>query len=97
MEQLTAQDFQNYNHPMWFSIPDYMRPGLADWIVFGYKPGGFLRAIISNDFMAAAMAADSVNKRALWQYAHFLFNSAPGNSYGPDALNTWKGLTYEPA
>lgn len=66
----------------WEWIPDYMREGMMNWIERGVLPGGFLTAILSNDFMGACNKADETNSRNLMNYAKFLYNAAPTGSFG---------------
>lgn len=50
------------------------------WSMGGYPVlGSFLSAILENDLMAAVAAADDINRTALWVYAQFIYNVAPGN------------------
>lgn len=52
--------------------------------------GGFLGALLSNDFMGAAGKADDDNQRALIGWAKFLYNHVPSGSYGsPGAFSKW--------
>lgn len=71
-------------------IPGHMRQGIKDYILHGYPPGGFLTALLRNDFMSAAGKADSENAAALIGWARFLYNHVPSGSYGsPEAVERW--------
>lgn len=63
-------------------IPDYMRGGLADYILHGLPPGDFLQAVISNDLKEAVGRADETNQRCLPEYIKFLYNHAPIGCWG---------------
>ncbi len=71
-------------------VPDHMRAGMARYVVLGILPGGFLRAVLSNDLMEAGRAADDENRRRLFDYVMFLINYAPSDCYGSaDAMQAW--------
>jgi hypothetical protein len=63
-------------------VPRYMWPGVARYVLLGVRPGSFLRAIIEGDYFEACRRADDINREALWKYAMFLHNYAPGGCFG---------------
>ena len=63
-------------------LPDYMRDGMRLYMEHGIEPGGFLTAVLCNDLMTAAGAADSTNRHLLFEYTSWLYNRAPPSSYG---------------
>lgn len=65
-----------------YRIPDGMIEGLENYFNHRFKQGGFLHAILCNDFMEAARCADYQNMDNMPAYAHFLYNFAPIGSYG---------------
>jgi hypothetical protein len=74
-------------------LPERCREGIRRWIEEGILPGSFLRAVLSNDFMAAVCRADDFNRPHLVDFAHFLHGYAPSGCFGsPDVLQTWRGL-----
>lgn len=78
------------------ALPQYMWRGVVMWSVFGVKPGGFLRAIIAGDLYAACDRADDTNIKRLADYAFFFYNYAPSAAKGPQALDSWEGMAFEP-
>jgi len=71
-------------------IPEHMWSGVVNYFVHRLPPGAFMTAILSNDFMDAAGRADWLNKAALANWAEFLYNYVPRNSYGsPEAVAAW--------
>lgn len=71
-------------------IPPHMRDGIKLYILHGVPPGGFLSALLSNDFMGATGKADAENAASLIGWARFLYNHVPTGSYGsPDAFSRW--------
>lgn len=71
-------------------IPGHMLGGIKRYILNGIPPGGFLSALLSNDFMGAVGKADDENCRRLHGWAQFLYNYAPNGCHGsPDAFSEW--------
>lgn len=71
-------------------IPQHMVGGVKRYILDGIPPGGFLTALLSNDFMGAAHKADDENAACLMGWARFLYNHVPGGSFGsPACFNAW--------
>lgn len=81
----------------WYDIPDYMRAGLARYMLRGTPPGHFLTNVLCNDLMGALGRADDANLAALSSYGYFLYNQAPNGSYGSvEKFKAWvaqNGLT----
>ena len=69
-----------------FRIPDYMIDGIANYIVHGLEPGGFLHAVLSNNLVEAAVRADSNNVQNLPAYAMFLECCAPRGCWGSETV-----------
>ena len=66
------------------------KEGLRRYFYEGQPAGHFLMAVLKNDFMNTCARADDKNKRILFQYCKFLYNSAPHGSYGSsDNVNKW--------
>lgn len=71
-------------------IPNHMWEGMANYFIDHNEVGSFLRLAISNDYAAAAGAADSENLHALLGYIQFMYNEAPCGSHGsPEAYKAW--------
>ena len=71
-------------------IPDYMREGLRQWVMFGRTPGDFLTAVLQNDLKMACMRADPVNLTKLRTYIWFLHNEVPHCSGSSTAFDDWR-------
>jgi hypothetical protein len=78
------------------ALPQYMWRGVVMWSVFGVKPGGFLQAIIAGDLYKACDRADGTNIQRLDDYAFFFYNYVPSEAKGPQALDSWTGMAFEP-
>ena len=63
-------------------LPEHMRDSMERYIQHGVEPGGFMFSILENDFVHAYQRADQTNKRALANYALFLFEYAPSECWG---------------
>lgn len=71
-------------------IPQHMVGAVKRYILHGIPPGGFLTALLSNDFMGAANKADDENSAALMGWARFLYNHVPAGSFGsPARFDAW--------
>ncbi len=76
-----------------YVIPEGCRSGLELYISDGLHPGGFLSAILENDFVRAAGAADAENMANLPAYANYLYNHIPGNAWGsPTIVQDWMDM-----
>lgn len=64
------------------TIPLPSRDALIMHILYGIEPGGFIDAVLCNDFMYAVQKADGENIKLLRVYANFLYNYAPHACYG---------------
>lgn len=64
------------------SIPDHMVKPIQDYLVKGCRPGGFLTAVLSNNFIDAIGRADSKNLENIHAWAMWLFNECPSNAWG---------------
>lgn len=54
------------------------------------EPGGFVYAMLCNDFVGAAMRADSWNKEKLVDYAMWLANRMPPAAWGSkERVDAW--------
>jgi hypothetical protein len=76
-------------------IPEHMHHGVVCWVVFGYKPGHFLSALIEGDFYEMINRADDVNRNRFADYARFFYNYSPSGCWGRGALKDWKGMLPE--
>ena len=71
-------------------LPKHMRDGARRYIEHGIKPGSFLTAVICNDFTAAFMRADDINRAALPDFGRFFEGEAPDACWGsPEIFNAW--------
>jgi hypothetical protein len=79
-------------------LSDPTAESLVRYIVFGARPGSFLTAALSNDFIQVALRADLHNQHAIGELARFLEHYAPRDSYGsPTKMRNWQGLEADKA
>lgn len=71
-------------------LPDYMRPGLVRFILFGIRPGSFLCAVLADEAEIARNRADSTNAGLIERYRDFLEFEAPDDCWGSsDKVRAW--------
>ena len=70
-------------------IPLHMHDAVVRYVEHGIRPGSFLSAVFSNDFMGACNCADDVNRCCLFEYGRLLFSMPLGCHGSPDAVLEW--------
>lgn len=87
---IAARFVRNTDEEGYGKIPEQTRNGLALYLEEGVEPGGFLKAVLSNDLMKAMDKADIENKKALPWLAMLLYNHVPAAAYGsPENVSRW--------
>jgi len=80
----TLLNFDNYR------LTEQSKESLYNYFVHGLEPGGFMTSVLCNDLYGAAGRADFVNIDLLGEYAKWLVNHAPYQSYGsPEIVKGW--------
>ena len=77
----------------WEVDDEYATP-MFNYLVFGYSPGSFFTAVLSNDFMRAMQSSHPANTiPALKKLAGWMFNELPPEAWGDlDTVNQWMNL-----
>lgn len=77
--------------PSYDTIPAaHMVGAVRRYLEQGLEPGGFLRALLSNDLRGAVMRADGVNVARIPEWVAWLENNMPTGSWGsPEAYDAW--------
>lgn len=71
-------------------LPDHMKQEARAYVDRGRSPGGFLRAVLSNDLMMAFSRADDANERHMKQWTMWLYNDIPSAAWGDaEAVEAW--------
>lgn len=65
-----------------YDIPTHMHDAVIRYVVRHQPQGDFFMAVVSNDFMGAAGAADGFNRHALHRWASLVWNEFPAQSHG---------------
>ena len=63
-------------------LPEHMQAPMQRYMEQGIHPGDFLIAVLNNDLREAVYRADHVNRAALADIVQWLYNEAPGHSWG---------------
>jgi hypothetical protein len=75
---------------LYTKLPPHMRTGAELYVEHGVLSGGFLRAVLENDLVKAFGAADGLNTYAMPDWASWLYNDAPSDSWGsPEKVKSW--------
>lgn len=71
-------------------LPERCHAGLADYIMKGAEPGGFLCALLGNDLRDAIARADDENRKRIVDYVAFLNSKAPARCWGSrERVDAW--------
>lgn len=71
-------------------LPEHMRDGARGYVEFGLAPGGFLSAVLENNFVDAFGKADAINRASLHDWAIWLWNEAPSDCWGSrEKVRAW--------
>lgn len=81
--------FKRHYDTAYAHIPEHMRDGARRYLENGIKPGGFMTAVLENNFSEAVMRADTTNIGLLKNYQAFL-RAVPKACWGsPEAVHQW--------
>lgn len=73
-----------------YGLPVYMVDQMYWYLAKRIPPGGFLQAVLENNLVEAFGRADECNANALKDYARFIYNEIPTNSWGSaTTVKTW--------
>ena len=71
-------------------IPEHMRSGVKRYLENGIRPGDFLIAILENNLVQSVGRADKINQAHIIEWANFLYNEMPMESWGSkEKVNAW--------
>jgi hypothetical protein len=74
-------------------IPGRIKDSIDAYVETGIPLGGFLSAVMENDFMSAASRADSTNAPYLQEIASYVYNNVPSAAFGsPERVKAWREL-----
>ena len=71
-------------------MPSHTMEALDRYFIMGLKPGGFVSAMVADDYKKALACADHVNRARFWHVATWLMRYAPKGSTGSyEILKDW--------
>lgn len=72
------------------NLPSETFEALRNYVENHRAPGGFLRAVLSNDLMEAVAQANCESLDALPEICGYVFSELPGDCWGsPEAVEAW--------
>jgi hypothetical protein len=81
---MKTPSFEGYN------IPEHTQESLTNYIERGYKPGGFLTAVLCNDLFGSLSSADHLNKDCLEDIVRWIYMNLPPSMYKTENnINAW--------
>ena len=73
-----------------FYIPPHTKDTIDNFVSKGWKPGGFVRSVLANDFLGAFGAADENNTLHMRAIAAYVYNEVPMDCRGSyEAVEAW--------
>jgi hypothetical protein len=74
----------------YYDVPQHTRESFENYILHGYRPGSFLSAVLTNNFVSAVCCADTENKKYLIDIAKWMIHNAPAVCWGSEqAVTNW--------
>lgn len=75
---------------MGMEIPLHTCETLHNYLIHGYKPGGFCESMLAKDYDRAITIADTANRQRFWAIATWIRENAPIDSHGSyDIIEHW--------
>jgi hypothetical protein len=65
---------------------NYLDEGIENYLMYGFEPGGFLSALLTNNLWLASCRADHWNSQNLAQIAKTVFLNMPQGSIGDEKI-----------
>jgi hypothetical protein len=84
------EELEQLNHNQEHNIPRRTKDTIDNYVLKGWKPGGFVHAMLANDLKGACGAADSINRRYIFEICSYIYNHTPYQSQGSyQAVDEW--------
>ena len=75
---------------MGMEVPYHTCETLQNYLIHGYKPGGFCESMLAKDYDRAITIADTANRQRFWAIATWIRENAPEGSWGSyDTIENW--------
>lgn len=73
-----------------YKVPNHTLDGIRTYVEDRLPPGGFLRAVLSNNLHLACLEADDWNREALPDIVTYLHWEVPSSCWGsPELVEKW--------
>lgn len=73
-----------------YEVPVHLHEGIISYIREGRPTGSFLRAVLANDLVEAALRADLQNRRCLANVALFVYHTMPSGAWmSAEQVDIW--------
>lgn len=80
------------NHGEYWEVPERTLSAIDRWVVYGVQPGGFVRAVLTNNLRTACGYADLENSGVLCEIVKYCVNEIPSYCWGTEEIvNNYKG------
>jgi hypothetical protein len=63
-------------------IPGHTAVTIENYLLYGYEPGGFVTAMLTQDLYRACMIADQVNSEYFTEIGKWIYSAMPAASFG---------------
>jgi hypothetical protein len=71
-------------------IPVHTQETITSYLIRGWKPGGFVTAMLAGDLFRAVSSADIANRQVMWAIGKFIATRLPAGSWGDyDSVHNW--------
>lgn len=81
---------KNFYEFGYLDIPEHTQDALENYFLRGWRPGGFVTAVLANDLMRACVSCDPANRQSLVDIAKWVQHRAPTGSWGNyDTVDAW--------
>ena len=71
-------------------VPHHTRVAIENYLIHGFRPGGFLTSCLTGQLFLAVQSADSSNRIMLWCIVRWIMHHAPEGSWGShEAMQAW--------
>lgn len=75
---------------MGMQVPQHTQEAITGYLINGWKPGGFLTAVLAGDLFRAVNVADTANRQMLWAISKVIMNNLPEGCWGSyDKVHEW--------
>ena len=76
---------------MGMEVPGHTRDTIANYLLRGWAPGGFVESMIAKDYERALYCADTANRQMFWAIAMWINESMPAESRGSyKVIEQWR-------